>query len=239
MLAPPGLADRRRDLVETLSGGLRRRVELAKGMLHHPRLLLLDEPSTGLDPGTRSDLWDYLQQVRRDDGVTVVLTTHLLEEAEKADRIAILNKGSSWPRHAGGVAGHRGRRFDHDPNRRPEALARDIRNGSVARLTSSAERCGWNSLRDTSGSPDWSRRFAGRFKASRSASRRWRMCSSSARGIASGPSRRRCPLAEALIEPVAAAREPRSRSTSRIRWLAAAGRFAAASGCGSCGRRIA
>ncbi len=88
------LADRRRDLVETLSGGLRRRVELAKGLLHRPRLLLLDEPSTGLDPGARSDLWDYLQQIRRDDGVTVVLTTHLLEEADKADRLAILNAGS-------------------------------------------------------------------------------------------------------------------------------------------------
>jgi ABC-2 type transport system ATP-binding protein len=94
MLARLGLADRHCDRVETLSGGLRRRVELAKGMLHHPRLLLLDEPSTGLDPGARSDLWDYLQQVRRDEGVTIVLTTHLLEEAEKADRIAILNEGS-------------------------------------------------------------------------------------------------------------------------------------------------
>lgn len=94
MLARLGLADRHRDLVETLSGGLRRRVELAKGLLHHPRLLLLDEPSTGLDPGARSDLWDYLQQIRHDDGVTVVLTTHLLEEADKADRLAILNAGS-------------------------------------------------------------------------------------------------------------------------------------------------
>ncbi len=63
-------------------------------MLHRPRLLLLDEPSTGLDPGARSDLWDYLQQVRRDEGVTIVLTTHLLEEAEKADRIAILSEGT-------------------------------------------------------------------------------------------------------------------------------------------------
>ncbi len=65
MLARLALADRRGDLVETLSGGLRRRVELAKGMLHRPRLLLLDEPSTGLDPGARSDLWNYLHQVRR------------------------------------------------------------------------------------------------------------------------------------------------------------------------------
>jgi ABC-2 type transport system ATP-binding protein len=63
-------------------------------MLHAPQLLLLDEPSTGLDPGARSDLWDYLRQVRERDGVTVVLTTHLLEEAEKADRLAILNAGS-------------------------------------------------------------------------------------------------------------------------------------------------
>ena len=94
MLGRLALTDRRGDMVEKLSGGLRRRVELAKGMLHRPRLLLLDEPSTGLDPGARSDLWDYLQQIRREDGVTVVLTTHLLEEADKADRIAILNEGS-------------------------------------------------------------------------------------------------------------------------------------------------
>jgi ABC-2 type transport system ATP-binding protein len=88
-----GLADRRADLVETLSGGLRRRVELAKGMLHAPRLLILDEPSTGLDPGARRDLWDHLRTLRRDHGTTVVLTTHLLEEADKADRLAILHSG--------------------------------------------------------------------------------------------------------------------------------------------------
>ncbi len=93
MLARLGLADRRRNLVETLSGGLRRRVELAQGMLHRPRLLLLDEPSTGLDPGARSDLWQYLQQVRDESNVTVVLTTHLLEEAERADRIGIMHQG--------------------------------------------------------------------------------------------------------------------------------------------------
>jgi ABC-2 type transport system ATP-binding protein len=93
MLARLGLGDRKRDLVEQLSGGLRRRVELAKGMLHGPRLLLLDEPSTGLDPGARSDLWQYFAQIRDQDGVTVVLTTHLLEEAERADRIAIMHRG--------------------------------------------------------------------------------------------------------------------------------------------------
>lgn len=94
MLARLGLADRRKSLVETLSGGLRRRVELAQGMLHRPRLLLLDEPSTGLDPGARSDVWQYLEQIRADDGVTVVLTTHLLDEAARADRIAIMHQGT-------------------------------------------------------------------------------------------------------------------------------------------------
>jgi ABC-2 type transport system ATP-binding protein len=93
MLTRLGLVDRKKELVETLSGGLRRRVELAQAMLHRPRLLLLDEPSTGLDPGARSDLWQYLEQVRREDGVTVVLTTHLLDEAERADRIAIMHQG--------------------------------------------------------------------------------------------------------------------------------------------------
>lgn len=93
MLARLRLDDRRRDLVETLSGGLRRRVELAKGMLHEPQVLILDEPSTGLDPGARSDLWEYLRLVRREQGTTVVLTTHLLEEADKADRLAILDRG--------------------------------------------------------------------------------------------------------------------------------------------------
>ena len=94
MLERLALTDRAGDLVETLSGGLRRRVELAKGLLHRPPLLLLDEPSTGLDPGARSDLWNYLRQIRDTDGVTVVLTTHLLEEAERVDRLAILNQGS-------------------------------------------------------------------------------------------------------------------------------------------------
>jgi len=93
MLARLRLTDRRRDLVETLSGGLRRRVELAKGMLHDPRVLILDEPSTGLDPGARADLWEYLRLVRKEQGTTVVLTTHLLEEADKADRLAILDRG--------------------------------------------------------------------------------------------------------------------------------------------------
>lgn len=88
-----GLADRVHERAEHLSGGLRRRVELAKGMLHRPSLLLLDEPSTGLDPGARTDLWQYLQWLRDQHQVTVVLTTHLLDEAERADRIAIFSQG--------------------------------------------------------------------------------------------------------------------------------------------------
>jgi ABC-2 type transport system ATP-binding protein len=94
MIGQLGIADRAHELTETLSGGLRRRVELAKGMIHKPRLLLLDEPSTGLDPGARADLWRYLERLRDESAVTVVLTTHLLDEAERADRIAILDQGS-------------------------------------------------------------------------------------------------------------------------------------------------
>ncbi|TWT33571.1 Daunorubicin/doxorubicin resistance ATP-binding protein DrrA [Posidoniimonas corsicana] len=93
MLDQLGVRDRTNDKVADLSGGLRRRVELAQGMLHSPRLLLLDEPSTGLDPAARSDLWRYLAQARDAEGVTVLTTTHLLEEADRADRIAIVHEG--------------------------------------------------------------------------------------------------------------------------------------------------
>ena len=88
-----GIHDRAHDYVETLSGGLRRRVELAKGIIHRPQVLLLDEPSTGLDPAARADLWRYLRILRAETGVTIVFTTHILEEAEGADRIAILHEG--------------------------------------------------------------------------------------------------------------------------------------------------
>src|SRR5215469_2524832 len=88
-----GLADRAKEKTETLSGGMQRRLELAKGLLHEPRVLLLDEPTTGLDPGARRDLWQYLRILRDEEQVTVLVTTHLMEEAERCDRLAILNDG--------------------------------------------------------------------------------------------------------------------------------------------------
>src|SRR6266571_946187 len=88
-----GLADRARDKAETFSGGMQRRLELAKGLLHGPRVLLLDEPTTGLDPGARRDVWQYLRILRDEEQVTVLVTTHLMEEAERCDRLAILNEG--------------------------------------------------------------------------------------------------------------------------------------------------
>ncbi|MAI72179.1 MAG: ABC transporter ATP-binding protein [Rhodopirellula sp.] len=86
------LLDRRDDRCQVLSGGLKRRVELAKGMLHQPRLLLLDEPSTGLDPSARLKLWDAIRAMA-EQGMSVLLTTHLLEEADKADDVAIMSQG--------------------------------------------------------------------------------------------------------------------------------------------------
>src|SRR5262249_40715151 len=88
-----GLSERARDRVETFSGGMQRRLELAKGLLHAPRVLLLDEPTTGLDPGARRDLWQYLHILRDQEKVSVLVTTHLMEEAESCDRLAILNQG--------------------------------------------------------------------------------------------------------------------------------------------------
>jgi ABC-2 type transport system ATP-binding protein len=92
LLAAMELTDRRGDYCETLSGGLKRRVELAKGMLHRPRLLLLDEPSTGLDPSARLNLWEAVRRMA-DEGMAVLMTTHLLEEADKSDRVVILADG--------------------------------------------------------------------------------------------------------------------------------------------------
>ncbi len=94
ILTRVGLADRAQERVETFSGGMQRRIELGKGLLHRPGVLLLDEPTTGLDPGARRDLWQYLQMLRDEEHVSVLVTTHLMEEAERCDRLAIMNEGN-------------------------------------------------------------------------------------------------------------------------------------------------
>ncbi|MBX6341021.1 MAG: ATP-binding cassette domain-containing protein, partial [Thermomicrobiaceae bacterium] len=87
------LADRRDSLVKTFSGGMKRRLEIARGLLHQPRVLFLDEPTIGLDPQTREHIWAYLEQLRAETGTTLFLTTHYMDEAERCDRIAIIDHG--------------------------------------------------------------------------------------------------------------------------------------------------
>ncbi len=87
------LWDRRKSFVETYSGGMKRRLELARGLLHRPKVLFLDEPTLGLDPQTRNRIWEYIIDMCRQEGTTVFLTTHYMDEAEKAGRIAIIDKG--------------------------------------------------------------------------------------------------------------------------------------------------
>lgn len=92
-LAAMDLADRANEYVKTFSGGMKRRVEIAKALLHRPSLLLLDEPSTGLDPSARLELWQQLRKAQSEMGVTMLLSTHLMDEAEKCDQLAVLSKG--------------------------------------------------------------------------------------------------------------------------------------------------
>ena len=88
------LWDRRKSFVKTYSGGMRRRLEVARGLLHHPRVLFLDEPTLGLDAQTRNLLWDYVKKLSQSEGMTIFFTTHYLEEAENmAERIAIIDHG--------------------------------------------------------------------------------------------------------------------------------------------------
>jgi len=89
-----GLWERRGDLVKYFSGGMKRRLEIARGLLHHPKILFLDEPTLGLDPQTRYHIWSYLRDLNKKEGITIFLTTHYIEEAEKmAQRVAIIDKG--------------------------------------------------------------------------------------------------------------------------------------------------
>ena len=88
-----GLWERRESLVGTFSGGMKRRLEIARGLLHSPRVLFLDEPTVGLDPQTRSSIWSYVDALRRREEITIFMTTHYMEEAEYCDRIAIMDAG--------------------------------------------------------------------------------------------------------------------------------------------------
>lgn len=88
------LWDRKDSLVKTFSGGMKRRLEIARGLLHHPRILFLDEPTAGLDPQTRNKMWDYIKKLNKEEQITVFFTTHYMEEAAKvAERIAIIDHG--------------------------------------------------------------------------------------------------------------------------------------------------
>jgi len=93
MLNMVELWDKRNSIVNTYSGGMKRRLELARGLLHHPKVLFLDEPTLGLDPQTRNHIWEYMLEMRRNEGTTIFLTTHYMDEAEKAERIAIIDHG--------------------------------------------------------------------------------------------------------------------------------------------------
>lgn len=87
------LYDRRKDRVETYSGGMKRRLEIARGLLHYPKVLFLDEPTIGLDPQTRNHIWDYIEELKQKHDITIFLTTHYMDEAEHCDRIAIIDYG--------------------------------------------------------------------------------------------------------------------------------------------------
>jgi ABC-2 type transport system ATP-binding protein len=89
-----GLWERRASLVGTYSGGMKRRLEIARGLLHSPRVLFLDEPTVGLDPQTRSSIWSYISELKRDEEITIFMTTHYMDEAEYCDRIAIMDQGT-------------------------------------------------------------------------------------------------------------------------------------------------
>ncbi|HEV7452708.1 MAG TPA: ATP-binding cassette domain-containing protein [Pseudonocardiaceae bacterium] len=93
MLRMVGLWERRGDEVQTYSGGMRRRLEIARGLLHSPKVLFLDEPTIGLDPQTRASIWEYICELHRSEEITVFVTTHYMDEAEHCDRIAIMNEG--------------------------------------------------------------------------------------------------------------------------------------------------
>ncbi|HTM67835.1 MAG TPA: ATP-binding cassette domain-containing protein [Candidatus Binatia bacterium] len=88
------LWDRKNDIVKTYSGGMKRRLEIARGLIHYPEVLFLDEPTLGLDPQTRAHLWEYILTLKKERGMTIFMTTHYMNEAEYCDRIAIIDRGT-------------------------------------------------------------------------------------------------------------------------------------------------
>ena len=116
-----GLWERRGSLVNTFSGGMKRRLEIARGLLHSPRVLFLDEPTVGLDPQTRSSIWSYIRELKAREDITIFLTTHYMDEAEYCDRIAIMDQGRiivlDTPERAEGER-RQGPRADRDRRRR-------------------------------------------------------------------------------------------------------------------------
>ena len=189
---------------------MQRRLELAKGLLHHPAVLLLDEPTTGLDPGARRDLWQYLQILRDEERCHVLVTTHLMEEAERCDRLAILNEGklvalgtpTELKQEIGGdvilldatecriAGGKNSRRASHLVHKFLQA------------------RFAWNVRMATALSPMWSKLSPARFKLFRSASHRWKMSLSIAPGTNSG---RKTKLSSAGLRPAVERVTPHER----------------------------
>ena len=109
LLAMVDLTDKAGEQIRTYSGGMKRRLEIARGLLHHPKVLFLDEPTIGLDPQTRRHIWQYLMKLRQQEGVTMFMTTHYMEEAEHCDRIAVIDHGKivalDTPEHLKGLVG--------------------------------------------------------------------------------------------------------------------------------------
>lgn len=95
MLKTVKLYDRKNDIIKKYSGGMKRKLEIARGLIHTPKVLFLDEPTLGLDPHSRKDIWNYIKRIKKEHNITIILTTHYMEEADSlSDRVAIINKGN-------------------------------------------------------------------------------------------------------------------------------------------------
>lgn len=145
------LTDRRKDLIRTFSGGMKRRLEIARGLIHYPKVLFLDEPTLGLDPQTRVHLWEYILRLKRERSMTIFMTTHYMHEAEYCDRIAVIDRGkivaldtpAALKRGVGGdiirmksgdmdaLADELTRRYGHVPRREDGTLSIEVADGET------------------------------------------------------------------------------------------------------------